>query len=379
MTAQNVTTTVQVWDRFVRVFHWALVSAVTVAAITGFVIGAPALDLHIWAGAAIAALVLARLIWGFLGSYTARFSSFVVGPRATLAHLRDLRAGRAHRHLGHNPLGGAMILALLGCVTGVLVTGVVFLGGVFHTGPLAALVTFTQARSIAPLHQALAIGLLLLVAAHVGGALFESLRTRENLVKAMVTGRKLGDDAAGPQALLAGPRPVVAVLLVASCCLLTGGAAVSLSHRPFQGMPVPVAGSLYASQCSDCHAAFHPSLLPAASWTGLMQSLDTHFGEDATLPAGDVAQITAFLTANAADSTDTKPAHVFRTVDPAKPFQITATPFWLRTHARLGAAVFAAKAVGSKANCGACHADAAAGWFYPGQVEVPEEAQGKLP
>ena len=92
-----------------------------------------------------------------------------------------------------------------------------------------------------------------------------------------------------------------------------------------------------------------------------------------------MAQITAFLTANAADSTDTKPAHVFRTVDPAKPFQITATPFWLRTHARLGAAVFAAKAVGSKANCGACHADAAAGWFYPGQVEVPEEAQGKLP
>lgn len=380
MGRQDHSSTVQVWDPFVRLFHWALVGLVLIAAVTGFFVGARALDIHIWAGMAIGALVLARLVWGFLGSGHARFASFLVGPRAVWAHLGELRSGRADRHLGHNPLGAVMILALLACLAALLVSGALGLGGVFRAGPFSSLVGFDRARRILGLHELLAFGLVGLIAAHVGGAVFESLRTRENLIGSMITGRKRGgvvEEAVRGQGGLA--RPFAAFLILAATYATAGVAGLSLAHRPLDRVPVPVTGSAYASQCGDCHAAFHPSLLPAASWRQLMGTLDAHFGEDASLPAADAAAITAFLTANAAETADTKPAHLFRAVDPSSPLAITATPAWKRIHARLGTAVFATSAVGSRSNCGACHADAATGWFYPGKIEIPDVAKGTLP
>ncbi len=95
--------------RSVRVFHWSLVTLFVVAYATADEIE----KVHIAAGYAIAGLVALRIVWGFVGPRHARFSSFVQSPRKTLAYLRDLALFRAPRHLGHNPAGGAMIVALL--------------------------------------------------------------------------------------------------------------------------------------------------------------------------------------------------------------------------------------------------------------------------
>jgi len=120
-----------VWDVLVRVFHWSLVMAVSLAALTRFLLGAIWIDIHIWAGGAAAALTLPRIIWGVVGTTHARFSSFVVGPRAAWRHLQQLHEGKAARHLGHNPLGGLMIVGIMVVVAGLALTGLVVLGGVF--------------------------------------------------------------------------------------------------------------------------------------------------------------------------------------------------------------------------------------------------------
>jgi cytochrome b len=135
--------------------------------------------LHLWAGYSAAALIALRIVYGFIGPANARFSSFVPKPSILVRYIRDMVAGREARHLGHNPAGGAMIVALI-----------VTLSPVCLTGWLQTTNMFWGEEWLEEAHEALANGLLLLVVLHVGGVILASVRHRENLVAAMVTGRK---------------------------------------------------------------------------------------------------------------------------------------------------------------------------------------------
>ena len=165
---------VPVWDRFVRVFHWSLVGLIAAAWLTE--------DLkrvHHWIGYTVLALVAARLVWGVIGSPHARVAHFVAGPARISAYLRDLLHGTERRYMGHNPAGGAMIVALL---TAILVTCV--------SGWLMLTDLFWGSETMENIHEVAATVILVLVAGHVAGVVWESLRHRENLVRAMITGRK---------------------------------------------------------------------------------------------------------------------------------------------------------------------------------------------
>ena len=165
----------RVWDAPVRLLHWGQAASVAVAWYSGSHTG----PLHARAGCAVIALLLARLLWGFCGSRYARFAQFVRAPRATLAYARAAPAGRAPRYIGHNPLGGWMVLALLATLA--------LLG---FTGWLYTTDTFWGYGWLARLHKYLGWWLLALIALHVGGVLWTSWQHRENLARAMVTGNK---------------------------------------------------------------------------------------------------------------------------------------------------------------------------------------------
>ncbi len=152
---------VKVWDPFVRLFHWSLVAVVATAALTGFFAGASWLQVHVWAGTAMAALVVARLVWGFTGGSYARFSAFIRGPRHVFSHMRGIVNGTEGRHIGHNPLGALMIVALLATAVLLALTGAVALGGMFKFGPFAFLADFASGRLARELHSLLAWGLVL--------------------------------------------------------------------------------------------------------------------------------------------------------------------------------------------------------------------------
>jgi len=192
---------IYIWDRFVRVFHWTLAAAFCVA----YASGEENASVHAYAGYLVLGLVASRIVWGLLGPRHARFASFVRGPAAVLGYLRGL-AGHAplERHLGHNPAGGWMVLALLACLTLTTVSGVVVYGIEGH-GPLASLAAGTTAAEThtraahrddaaeevwEEIHEAAANLTLGLVLLHVGGVAVSSLRHRENLVRAMFSGYK---------------------------------------------------------------------------------------------------------------------------------------------------------------------------------------------
>ena len=191
-----------VWDPLVRLFHWTLVVAFTLGYFSQEGPFEDLLDqvdgdwlqaIHVWAGYTIAGLLLFRLLWGFAGPRHARFSDFVRGPRETLRYVKDVLTLRAPRHLGHNPAGGAMIVALLLSLTITVVAGLMLYGADKGLGPLASLLLASSdaaIHSIKEVHEFFANFTLLLVVGHLVGVIWESLLHRENLAHAMITGRK---------------------------------------------------------------------------------------------------------------------------------------------------------------------------------------------
>ncbi|HSP00691.1 MAG TPA: cytochrome b/b6 domain-containing protein, partial [Thioalkalivibrio sp.] len=155
------------------------------------------LDLHTLAGYTALGLILARIPWGVIGTRHARFTDFVRPPRVALVYVRDLLLGRAKRHLGHNPAGGLMIVALLVTIPLVALSGMALLGTEEGAGPLAGLMAGSPhwlEEAIEGLHEFLANLVLFMVGLHVFGVLVESLLHRENLIRAMFTGAKPARD-----------------------------------------------------------------------------------------------------------------------------------------------------------------------------------------
>jgi cytochrome b len=177
---------VYVWDRFVRLFHWILVVAFTVAYLTEDDL----LNIHVWAGYLVGGLIVARVIWGFVGPAHARFADFVTTPAEALRYVRDLLLFRTERHLGHSPGGGAMVILLLLFLTVTVVTGLVVYGGDQQAGPLAGMFTKATGEAMEEVHDVLANITLALVIAHVAAVVFASFAHRENLVRSMLTGYK---------------------------------------------------------------------------------------------------------------------------------------------------------------------------------------------
>lgn len=358
----------RVWDQALRLFHWSLAGSVATALVTGMVLGAPWLRLHIAASLLATGLVLARIVWGFFGPTYARFAQFLPRYRDVIAHIRQTDGGR---HIGHNPLGALMVFALIGSVLLLAATGTVLLGGL-KVGPLASAVTSAAALPVQELHEALAAFVLTLIALHLGGILFESRRSRENLARSMVTGTKParpGDHISPPKPA----RPILSLSIVGVGLLAAAGAGARLSQRSADLPPAAALSRTYDEECSACHMAYPPSLRPAASWRLLMSRLDAHFGEDASLPADTTAEITGWLVANAADTVDSKPAALWRSLRETDPVALPDTPAWRELHERVDPALFSGKPVFSRSNCAACHRDATAGWFSPFSISLPKE------
>jgi len=139
---------VAIWGLEIRVFHILLILFVTLAAISGFLAPPNMINWHLLGGTVALVLVAARTVWGFTGPTHARFSDFLRGPGSVIGHIRDRMAGKGERHLGHNPAGGLMVLALLAAVALLAATGVVVLGGTLKSGPLAFATSFATGNLV---------------------------------------------------------------------------------------------------------------------------------------------------------------------------------------------------------------------------------------
>lgn len=181
---------IKVWDPLIRMFHWSLVTAFIIA----FVTEDHFLALHVQAGYTITGLVLFRLIWGLIGTRHARFSDFVRGPQTVVAYMKSLLTRHPAHYVGHNPAGGWMVLALLIVLLLTALTGLLTYGiGENAASPFSALGGNPDgfwSEALEEVHEFLAHLTLIMVFVHVAGVIVSSLLHRENLVRAMLTGRK---------------------------------------------------------------------------------------------------------------------------------------------------------------------------------------------
>lgn len=202
---QMSATSKPVWDIAIRLFHWSLVIFFTTAYLTGEEDSL----LHIYSGYAVGGLLIFRLIWGLIGTQHARFKDFIYAPKQIKAYATGLLKGKVQHVEGHNPLGGLMVIALLLSLTLTTVTGLKVYGLEGH-GPLAQTESswlMSTANASNPgerhgeknesaehfweeIHEFFANFTLFLIALHITGVIVSSRLEKQNLVKAMITGKK---------------------------------------------------------------------------------------------------------------------------------------------------------------------------------------------
>lgn len=218
---------VKVWDFPTRLFHWSLVLLILFAWVSNKLLG-KTFVIHKVTGYLILALVLYRILWGFVGGDTARFTTFV-RPFAAIGYLVDLVSGKARHFLGHNPLGGMMVLLLLALAGGQAVLGLFSLDDVPATieGPFASKVAESTAELASRWHRRGFNFILIAVGLHVAANLFYTFVKKDNLIRPMLTGVK----PAGAYEDLAESRPGSPVKALA--CLLVSIALVFGSVKLF--------------------------------------------------------------------------------------------------------------------------------------------------
>ncbi|MDF1589813.1 MAG: cytochrome b/b6 domain-containing protein [Gammaproteobacteria bacterium] len=183
------TSKIKIWDLPVRIFHWLLVACFATAYLTED----DFMTIHTYAGYTIMGLLSFRIIWGIIGPQHACFSDFVQTPSSVLAYLKDIFFNRAKRYLGHNPAGGAMVIALIVSLLLTTITGLAAYATEEAAGPLVSLMDMTPNviyDGAEDVHEFFANFTLALIFFHIVGVVIASLSHKENLVKAMVTGYK---------------------------------------------------------------------------------------------------------------------------------------------------------------------------------------------
>jgi cytochrome b len=182
---------IRVWDLPTRLFHWSIVLLVGVLWYTGKTGGLDEMTIHMWAGYAVLALLLFRLAWGVIGTRSSRFAEFVRGPVSAFRYARGLARREKRPVVGHNPLGGWMVVLLLISLLVQTMSGLFADDEIFTTGPLAGKVSGEVVSFMTWVHDGNFNLLLALAAVHVTAVLLYRFVLRDNLIRPMITGRKV--------------------------------------------------------------------------------------------------------------------------------------------------------------------------------------------
>jgi cytochrome b len=199
----------KVWDLPVRIFHWAIVALILAAWVTQHF---NRMDIHMWIGEWILALLLFRIVWGFIGSDTARFSRFLRSPVAALRHLAHLRRREPDHEIGHNAAGGWMVLLMLALIAVQTATGLFSNDDSDTEGPLMHLISKDQSNWLSHIHYLNFKAIEALIVLHILAIITYAVLKRQNLVRPMLTGTKLMPEDAAPPRLV---NPLWALLTLA--------------------------------------------------------------------------------------------------------------------------------------------------------------------
>ena len=346
-----------VWSVFTRVSHILMMVFMLAVFLTPEV--KQLLSLHVALGYTLAVLFGLRILWGLMDVKYSKFKDFNF-------NLRDLKDymfsifGNKGEYIGHNPASSYAIVAMivltfLAVGTGALAYGVKEGMGIFsfmnHT-------LFRDMKLFKEVHEFFANALMFVIFAHIAGVLLDKIVHKSDALTSMIDGQKV---ASVEGLKLSFVQKVFGVLWIgvsiATLVYLLIAPNSLLMADGNQRMDYTKAHPAFYKECISCHTLFPPFLLPQKSWISMMDNLENHFGDDASLDPQTTLSIKEFLVQNSAESSTKESA--FRIKSSLKSDQdyiaITETPFWKSRHKKIDKSVYAKEDIGKPSNCKACH------------------------
>ena len=346
-----------VWSLYTRLFHVLLMVLMLAAFLTPEV--KRLLSWHVAIGYTLALLFAFRILWGLMDVKYSKFKDF----NFKLGDLKEYMFsifGTKKEYIGHNPASSYAIvlmiaLTFLAVVTGALAYGVKEGMGIFsfmnHT-------LFRDMKLFKEVHELFANVLMFVIGAHIAGVLLDKILHRSPALQSMIDGMKPSDEEGLRLSLFQKAFGLfwIGFSLFALVYMLATPQNIFLADGN-QKMDYAKSEPAFYKECISCHTLYPPFLLPERSWVSMMQTLDNHFGDDASLDAQTTQNIKDFLVKNSAEhSTKESALRIMASIPSDKTLlAITETSYWKGRHKEIDKEVFKRKEIGKPSNCKACH------------------------
>ncbi|MDY0326753.1 MAG: cytochrome b/b6 domain-containing protein [Arcobacteraceae bacterium] len=348
-----------IWSLPTRVFHWLLALLILLAFLTD---DDDLLNYHAVIGYAVLILLAFRVVWGYLGPKYSKFKDFPLSMNNVKEFMFNI-FNSEQKYIGHNPPASYVMITMFVVIFLVIITGALTFGIQEGKGIFSFLNDsfFRKMELFEDLHEFFANFLVVLIVAHIIGVLTDKLvHGKHQTLNSIFTGYKQTLEENSIK-LTIFHKLIAFIFLLAFIAFLVfnlmqpKNILIASKYEPIDYM---VQNELFINECGACHTLYPPHSLPRHSWVSMMNDLENHFGDDASLEEEENQNILNFLVQNSAEtSTQEMSFKISKSIGNKDIIAITQTSFWKNEHKKIPKEVFEHNEVKSKANCKACHSD----------------------
>ncbi|MDO8453773.1 MAG: cytochrome b/b6 domain-containing protein [Sulfurimonas sp.] len=370
-------TKIYVWSLFTRLFHLLLVLAVAVAFLLADF--ESLLTLHVAVGFTIGLLFVYRIIWGFMDVRYSQFKDFHFNLVALKEYMFGI-FGTKKKYIGHNPASSYAIVAMIVLGLGSVFSGAVVYGTQEGMGIFSFLnfSFFKKMDFFKDVHEFFSNAFMAVIFVHIAGVILDKVLHKSKAAESMMDGYKDGDAESLKLTLF---QKLFGVLWIASSLFLF----IYILSNP-SSVLVADANTVvdykkehpqFYKECKSCHTLYPPYLLSKQSWVKMMDNLENHFGDDASLDEKDKKSIRDYLVENAAENSTKESAfNILKSIKNTEAIAITKTPYWQKRHEDIDKNIFASKEISVKSNCKACHKNIEQGLLNDKDIKIPKISKG---
>jgi len=366
-----------IWSSFTRVFHIILVISVGLV----FILAEfdKLLSWHAAIGFTIGLLFVYRILWGFMDVKYSKFKDFNFNLHDLQEYIFNVFTDKK-KYVGHNPASSWAIVAMIALGLGSVFTGIVVYGTQEGMGILSFLniSLFKDMDFFEDVHELFANSFMAVIFILIAGVLLDRVLHSSKAIESMIGGYKESD---ATSLKLTFFQRVFGVVWIGTSIFFFLYLLANPSNLLIADANTPVdykkEHTLFFNECKSCHTLYPPYLLPKQSWVKMMDNLENHFGDDASLEASDKEFIKDYLVQNAAENSTKESAFkILKSIKDEEIIAITKTPYWKRRHSEIDKSIFTSKEIAAASNCKACHQNIEQGLLNDKDIKIPEIAKG---
>lgn len=369
---------IYVWSLFTRLFHLFLIVAFVVTFLLSDIENL--LSYHAAIGYVIGLLLLFRVVWGFMDVKFSKFKDFNFNLRDLAEYMLNI-FGNKKECIGHNPASSWAIVAMIAFGLLSVISGVVVYGTQEGMGILSFLniSLFKNMDFFEDLHEFFANAFMFVIFIHIIGVLVDRVFHKSEALDSIVGGYKHGNSESLKLTIF---QKLFGLLWIGSSLFLLvyllANPSNILMADANKAVNYKAENELFESECIRCHTLYPPFLLPKESWVKMMDNLENHFGDDASLDEADKNSIKYYLVKNAAESSTKESAYkISKSIKDRETIAITKTPYWEKRHKNIEKSIFKSKGVAAQSNCKACHKNIEQGLLNDKDIKMPDRGNQK--